>query len=146
MISGLLDQYNGRRAEQNGQQEVKSIDSCRPDLARPFVAADTLAALCMPCSVLIYTDDTGTKLAAMQPSVIMPRSFRTPPERSAISPRVSITNYCRSSKQPKMNEIIHTIGPVFISASKLWGGRFAAEHLGEAQGAGGAGDAGQDQG
>lgn len=74
-LSGLLGEYDGRRAEQNGHQEVKSIDICRPDLARPFVAAEALTALCMPCSVLIYTDGTGTKLAAMRPSVIVSQLF-----------------------------------------------------------------------
>ncbi len=55
---------------------MKSIDICRPDLARPFVAAEPLTALCMPCSVLIYTYGMGTKLAAMRPSVVMPQLFR----------------------------------------------------------------------
>ena len=59
-----------------GQWEAKSIDICRPDLARPFVAAETLTALCMSCSVLIYTDGTGTKLATMRPSVVVPRLFQ----------------------------------------------------------------------
>lgn len=58
------------------QLEVKSIDICQPDMARPFVDADTLTALCMPCNVLIYADGKGTKLAVMRPSVIMPLLFQ----------------------------------------------------------------------
>ena len=56
--------------------EVKSIDICQPDIARPFVEAEKLTALCMPCNILIYADVTGTKLAVMRPSVIMPLLFQ----------------------------------------------------------------------
>jgi len=56
--------------------ELKSIDICKPDIARPFVDAETLTALCMPCNVLIYADSTGTKLAVMRPSVVMPLLFQ----------------------------------------------------------------------
>ncbi|OGF57755.1 MAG: hypothetical protein A2Z21_07595 [Candidatus Fraserbacteria bacterium RBG_16_55_9] len=56
-------------------KEIKSIDICRPELARPFVGAEMLTALCMPCSVLIYSDNGVTKLAAMRPSVVMPKLF-----------------------------------------------------------------------
>ena len=56
-------------------KEIKSIDICRPELARPFVEAEMLTALCMPCSVLIYSDNGVTKLAAMRPSVVMPKLF-----------------------------------------------------------------------
>jgi uncharacterized protein (DUF302 family) len=59
-----------------GQWEVKSIDICQPDLARPFVDAEKLTALCMPCNILIYADNTGTKLAVMRPSVVMPLLFQ----------------------------------------------------------------------
>lgn len=58
-------------------KEIKSIDICRPELARPFVDAEMLTALCMPCSVLIYLDNGVTKLAAMRPSVVMPKLFET---------------------------------------------------------------------
>jgi len=44
-------------------------------VARPFVAAEKLTALCMPCSVLIYADDVGTKLAAMRPGAVTPQLF-----------------------------------------------------------------------
>jgi uncharacterized protein (DUF302 family) len=30
----------------------------------------------MPCNVLIYADGTGTKLAVMRPSVVMPLLFQ----------------------------------------------------------------------
>jgi uncharacterized protein (DUF302 family) len=63
-------------AAPGSQWEVKSIDICQPDLARPFVEAEKLTALCMPCNVLIYADGTGTKLAVMRPSVVMPLLFQ----------------------------------------------------------------------
>jgi uncharacterized protein (DUF302 family) len=63
-------------AAPGSQLEVKSIDICKPDMARPFVDAETLTALCMPCNVLVYADGTGTKLAVMRPSVIMPLLFQ----------------------------------------------------------------------
>jgi uncharacterized protein (DUF302 family) len=59
----------------SGSEEIKSLDICRPELARPLVEADMLTALCMPCNVLIYSEDGVTKLAAMRPSVVMPKLF-----------------------------------------------------------------------
>src|SRR3989337_1698739 len=56
--------------------ELKSIDIGKPDIARPFVDAEMLTALCMPCNVLVYADSTGTKLAVMRPSVVMPLLFQ----------------------------------------------------------------------
>jgi len=56
--------------------ELKSIDICKPDIARPFVDAEMLTALCMPCNILVYADSTGTKLAVMRPSVVMPLLFQ----------------------------------------------------------------------
>jgi len=58
-------------------QEIKSLDICRAELARPFVQAETLTALCMPCNVLIYSDNGVTKLAAMRPSWVMPKLFES---------------------------------------------------------------------
>jgi uncharacterized protein (DUF302 family) len=58
-------------------QEIKSLDICRAELARPFVQAETLTALCMPCNVLIYSDNGVTKLAAMRPSRVMPKLFES---------------------------------------------------------------------
>lgn len=55
--------------------EIKSIDICHPELARPFVAVDKLTALCMPCNVLIYREKGVTRLAAMRPGVMMPQLF-----------------------------------------------------------------------
>ncbi|MCI0454463.1 MAG: DUF302 domain-containing protein [Candidatus Dadabacteria bacterium] len=63
-------------ATPDSKLEVKSIDICQPDLARPFVEAEALTALCMPCNVLIYSDGSTTKLAVMKPSVIMPLLFQ----------------------------------------------------------------------
>ena len=63
-------------ATRGSKLEVKSIDICQPDIARPFVEAEKLTALCMPCNILIYADVTGTKLAVMRPSVVMPLLFQ----------------------------------------------------------------------
>ncbi len=59
----------------DGSVEIKSLDICRPELARPFVQEEMLTALCMPCNVLIYSEGRRTKLAAMRPSVVMPKLF-----------------------------------------------------------------------
>ena len=74
-LSGLLAECDGRSEIRDGRWEVKSIDICRPEAARPLVAAEKLTALCMPCGVLIYTDGAGTKLAVMRPGVVMPQLF-----------------------------------------------------------------------
>ena len=63
-------------ATPDSKLEVKCIDICKPEIARPFVDAEMLTALCMPCNVLVYSNDTGTKLAVMRPSVIMPLLFQ----------------------------------------------------------------------
>ncbi len=63
-------------ATPGSQLEMKSIDICKPDLAYPFVDAEKLSALCLPCNVLIYTNGRGTKLAVMRPSVVMPLLFQ----------------------------------------------------------------------
>jgi len=68
-LTGLLT------SENDTEMEIKSIDICRPELARPFVRAETLTALCMPCNILIYLEDGVTKLAAMRPGVMLPRLF-----------------------------------------------------------------------
>jgi uncharacterized protein (DUF302 family) len=59
----------------DGEWDMKSVDICQPELARPFVAAQPLTALCMPCSILVYSDRTQTRLAVMRPSVVLPRLF-----------------------------------------------------------------------
>lgn len=67
-LSGIL-------GDEGSVREVKSIDICKPELARPFVQADMLTALCMPCNVLIYSENNVTKLAAIRPSVMLPHLF-----------------------------------------------------------------------
>lgn len=67
-LSGIL-------TRENESTEVKSIDICKPEFARPFAQADMLTALCMPCNVLIYCEGGVTRLAAMRPSVMMPHLF-----------------------------------------------------------------------
>ncbi len=57
-------------------EQVKSLDICAPAHANRFMITERLTALCMPCSVLIYTDKGKTKIAAMRPSAILPQIFR----------------------------------------------------------------------
>ena len=56
--------------------DFKSVDICQPELARPFVSAQPLTALCMPCSFLLYSDGAVTRLAVMRPSAVMPQLFQ----------------------------------------------------------------------
>jgi uncharacterized protein (DUF302 family) len=55
--------------------EMKSIDICQPELAVPFLKNETLAALVMPCNVLIYRLGDKTRIATLRPSVILARLF-----------------------------------------------------------------------
>jgi len=55
--------------------EVKSIDICRPEHAKPLVQADPLTALCMPCNVLVRSVEGRTTVAALKPGVMMPHLF-----------------------------------------------------------------------
>lgn len=71
-LAGLLAEPSDSPAEKS---EIKSIDICHPRLARPFVAAEKLTALCMPCNVLIYRDGGRTHLAALRPGAMMPELF-----------------------------------------------------------------------
>jgi uncharacterized protein (DUF302 family) len=57
-------------------EQVKSLDICAPAHANRFMSVERLTALCMPCSVLIYTDKGKTKIAAMRPSAVLPQIFR----------------------------------------------------------------------
>lgn len=56
-------------------EEVKSLDICAPSHADALMGVERLTGLCMPCSVLIYTDKGTTKIAAMSPGTVMPRLF-----------------------------------------------------------------------
>lgn len=67
-LSGIL-------SDEQAERDVKGIDICKPELARPFAQAEMRTALCMPCNVLIYIEDGVTKLAALRPSVMMPMLF-----------------------------------------------------------------------
>ena len=71
-LAGLLAEPSDSPVEKS---EIKSIDICHPQLARPFVAAEKLTALCMPCNVLIYRDGSRTHLAALRPGAMMPELF-----------------------------------------------------------------------
>jgi uncharacterized protein (DUF302 family) len=61
-------------------EQFKSLDICAPAHAASMVKANQLTALCMPCSVLVFTEGGATKLAAMQPGAVMPQLF---PEAAA---------------------------------------------------------------
>ncbi|OGF57757.1 MAG: hypothetical protein A2Z21_07605 [Candidatus Fraserbacteria bacterium RBG_16_55_9] len=56
-------------------EQVKSLDICAPAHANRFMSAERLTALCMPCSVLIFTDKGKTKIAAMRPGAVLPQIF-----------------------------------------------------------------------
>ena len=58
------------------KEQVKSLDICAPAHANSVMAAERLTGLCMPCSVLIFTDRGKTKIAAMRPGAVMPQLFR----------------------------------------------------------------------
>lgn len=68
-LSGIL-------SDDRTERDVKAIDICKPELARPFAQVEMRTALCMPCNVLIYVEDGITKLAAMRPSVLLPHLFQ----------------------------------------------------------------------
>ena len=56
-------------------EQVKALDICNPGHADALMGAERLTALCMPCSVLVYTENGATKLAAMSPAAMMPQLF-----------------------------------------------------------------------
>ncbi|HEY5595923.1 MAG TPA: DUF302 domain-containing protein [Candidatus Bipolaricaulota bacterium] len=56
-------------------EQAKSLDLCSPSHANQVMAAEKLAALCMPCSVLVFTDQGKTKIAAVKPGVMLPLLF-----------------------------------------------------------------------
>ena len=57
------------------KEPFKSIELCAPAHANSFVNADKLTALCMPCSVLVFSEVGKTKIAVMRPGVMMPLVF-----------------------------------------------------------------------
>lgn len=56
-------------------EQVKSLDICAPAHANSVMATERLTGLCMPCSVLIFTQRGKTKIAAMNPGAVMPQLF-----------------------------------------------------------------------
>jgi len=56
-------------------EQVKALDISNPGHADLRMGAERLTALCMPCSVLVYTENGATKLAAMSPAAMMPQLF-----------------------------------------------------------------------
>jgi len=57
------------------EEQFKTLDLCNPGHASRVVDVEKLAALCMPCSVLVFVDHGKTKLAAMKPGALMPQLF-----------------------------------------------------------------------
>jgi uncharacterized protein (DUF302 family) len=55
--------------------EIKSIGICQAELARRFIQAEPRTALCMPCNVVIYSQNSVTKLMALKPAVMLPELF-----------------------------------------------------------------------
>jgi uncharacterized protein (DUF302 family) len=84
-------------------EHVKSIDICAPAHANALMGAERLTGLCMPCSVLIFTEKGKTKIAAMRPGVVMPRSSRRLFKKLAICQRRSTRRSKRSSMPPHGN-------------------------------------------
>lgn len=56
-------------------EEVKAIDICAPSHADALMGVERLTGLCMPCSVLVFTEGGKTKMAAMSPGAVMPQLF-----------------------------------------------------------------------
>ncbi len=56
-------------------EQVKALDLCKPGHADALMRVERLTGLCMPCSVLVFTDRGRTKIAAMQPGAAMPKLF-----------------------------------------------------------------------
>lgn len=56
-------------------EKVKSLDICAPSHANALMGVEKLTGLCMPCSVLIFTDEGTTRIAAMSPGSVMPQLF-----------------------------------------------------------------------
>ncbi|MCS6936314.1 MAG: DUF302 domain-containing protein [Candidatus Bipolaricaulota bacterium] len=56
-------------------EHVKSLDICAPAHAHALMGAERLTGLCMPCSILIFTEKGKTKIAAMRPGAVMPQLF-----------------------------------------------------------------------
>jgi len=57
------------------KEQYKTLEICAPAHADAMLAMDPLVALCMPCSVLVYTDQGATFIAALRPGRIVPTLF-----------------------------------------------------------------------
>lgn len=68
--------------------ELKSLDICRPEFARPIVAAEALSALLMPCAIVFTSTATGTSIATLRARVVLPEVF--PVAARAIGARVDL--------------------------------------------------------
>jgi len=63
-------------------ERVKSLDLCKPGHANALMNVERLTGLCMPCSVLVFTEGGKTKIAAMNPRAVMPQLFPQAAERA----------------------------------------------------------------
>lgn len=68
--------------------ELKSLDICRPELARPIVAAEALSALLMPCAIVFSATPTGTTMATLRAGAVLPDVF--PDAARAVGERVDL--------------------------------------------------------
>jgi len=68
-------------------EQVKSLDICAPAYAHSVMAAERLTGLCMPCSVLIFTEGGKTRIAAMRPGMVMPQLFPQAAQRLGDLPK-----------------------------------------------------------
>lgn len=68
-------------------EQVKSLDLCAPAHAHSVMAVERLMGLCMPCSVLIFTEGGKTRIASMRPGAIMPQLFPQAAQRLGELPK-----------------------------------------------------------
>ncbi|MBS1714257.1 MAG: DUF302 domain-containing protein [Armatimonadetes bacterium] len=57
------------------REQYKTLEICAPAHADAMLAWNPLVALCMPCSVLVYTENGSTYIAALRPGKIVPTLF-----------------------------------------------------------------------
>ncbi len=59
----------------DAQTEVKSLGICQAALAQLFIRAEPRTALCMPCNIVIHSQNGVTRLMAVKPAVMLPTLF-----------------------------------------------------------------------
>lgn len=64
-------------------RRMKSIEICAPGHANALLSVEPLVGLCMPCSILVFTDDGQTRIATILPSSVMPHVFPEAAQKAA---------------------------------------------------------------